>query len=261
MDSTSTSTRSRLPDPSLPWPIPMAAVAVIAEAEGCRLRAYRCPAGVWTIGWGETEGVQPSMTWTQQQADAALCSSLARRAQQVQARLTRAATGNELGAMVSLHYNIGESAFAGSTALRCHNAGDSQGAARAFGLWNKARVNGVLTALPGLTARRATEAALYLTPEPGAPRERMPQAVAAETPLARSPIAAGGATAAATGVLSAAAQAQDQLGVVGSLVSRAREVLTGALGVPPEWVLPVVLVAAGAVVLRWRWRQRREGWA
>ena len=45
---------SKLPNPSLAWPIVMAGVALIAQAETCRLKAYRCPAGVWTCGWGET---------------------------------------------------------------------------------------------------------------------------------------------------------------------------------------------------------------
>ena len=69
-----------LPDSSLAWPIPMEAVALIAEIEGCRLRAYKCPAAVWTIGWGETDGVQPGDTCTQAQADQWLCDDLTDRA-------------------------------------------------------------------------------------------------------------------------------------------------------------------------------------
>lgn len=71
-------------------------------------------------------------------------------------------TPNELGALVSLAYNIGVDALAGSTVLRRHNAGDREGAAHAFAMWNKARVNGRLRVLPGLVKRRAAEAALYL---------------------------------------------------------------------------------------------------
>ena len=65
-----------LPDPGLSWPIHWDAVQLIARAESCRLRAYRCPAGIPTIGWGETEGVRLGMVWTQEEADRRFCESL-----------------------------------------------------------------------------------------------------------------------------------------------------------------------------------------
>ena len=71
---------TQLPNPSLPWPIAMQGVALIAESESLRLRAYRCPVGVWTIGWGETDGVHPGDTCTQEQADRWLCDDLTDRA-------------------------------------------------------------------------------------------------------------------------------------------------------------------------------------
>lgn len=250
-----------LPDRNLPWPVPMAAVALIAEREGCRLRAYRCPAGVFTCGWGETEGVTPDTVWTQAEADRRLCESLTRRAGEVRAVCTEAPTPNQLGAMLSLQYNIGQAAFARSSVLRAHNRADWPAAARAFHLWDKARVNGVLTVLPGLTARRAAEAALYLTPEPDAPREPMPQAVEAESPPAASPILQGGAATAGAGILAAIAEAQQYLGPVGDAFRAGRSFLADAVGVPPSWVLPGVLIAAGVVVVRWRLAQRRGGWA
>lgn len=89
-----------LPDSSLPWPIPMAAVALISKAEGCRLKAYKCPAGVWTIGWGRTERVRRGDTCTQERADDWLCDDLRLRADAVRSVCTVAPTDNELGAMV-----------------------------------------------------------------------------------------------------------------------------------------------------------------
>lgn len=249
-----------LPDPTLPWPIPMAAVALIAEAEGCRLTAYRCPAGVPTIGWGETDGVQMGDTCTQDQADRWLLEDLQERTRAVQALCTRTPSRNELGALVSLAYNIGTGALAKSTALRQHNAGQHEAAARAICLWDKARVGGVLTTLPGLTARRAREQALYLTPdEPRA--EPMPQAVEAESKIATSPIARGGAVAAGAGVLEGLRQMGDSLGSIKAPMDAARSVLVDTLGVPAEWILPAVLIAAGALVVRWRLAQRRQGYA
>lgn len=252
----------RLPDPNLPWPIPLAAVGIIAEREGCRLRTYKCPAGVWTIGWGETdpEKARPGATCTQQQADRWLLEDLQRRAVRVQTMLTVHAEPNQLGALVSLAYNIGIEALARSTVIKRHNAGDPEAAARAFGLWNQARVKGQLQVLPGLTARRAAEAALYLTPEPDAPRERMPQAVAAESSIAASPIAQGGAVTVGTGALALLQEAGAQATPVGDALGKVKEIVVGTLGVPADLFLPVVLLAAGAAVLYWRWKQRSGGW-
>ena len=248
-----------LPDPSLPWPVPMAAVALIAEAEGCRLRAYKCPAGVWTCGWGATDGVQPGMMWSQQQADQRLCADLTKRTAAVEAMLTEHADPNQLGALVSLAYNIGTGALAKSTVLKAHNRGDFQAAARAFGLWNKATVGGKLTVLPGLTARRAAEAALYLKPEPDAPVERMPQAVEAESKIAASPIAQGGALTAGAGLFMSDLPAQ--IGPIKAALDSVRSVLVDTLGIPTQWLVPALLVAAGVAVVVYRYRQRAGGWA
>lgn len=252
---------SALPDPRLPWAIPMAAVALIAEAEGCRLRAYRCQAGVPTIGWGRTTGVQMGMTCTQEQADDWLCREIAARVELVQQVLTAHAEPNQLGALVSLHYNIGEEGFRKSTVLRAHNAGDSQAAARAFGLWNKfrPRKGAPLEVSPGLTARRAREAALYLTPEPDEQQQRMPQAVEPESKLTASPILQSGATVAGAGVLLSDVPAQ--IGPVREALGAVKSLLVDTLGVPTDWLLPTMLVLVGCVVIWQRVKQRRAGWA
>ncbi len=257
----------QLPNPNLPWPIALAAVNLIAEREqgprgGVALKAYLCPAKVWTIGWGETDAdkARPGATCTREQADGWLLDDLTQRTAQVRALLTVHAEPNALGAMVSLAYNIGLGAFKGSTVLKAHNAGDHQAAARAFGLWNKARVNGVLTVLPGLTSRRAAEAALYLQPEADAAPERMPQAVAAESTLAASPITQGGAVTAGVGGLTLVQQAGEQAGAVGAAVEQVKGLIVGGLGLP-HWTLPVLLIAAGVAVMVWRHRQRAGGWA
>ena len=250
-----------LPDPALPWPIPMAAVALIAESEGLRLAAYRCPAGVPTIGWGETDGVRMGDTCTKEQADRWLFEDLTERADAVRAACTNPPSSNELGAFVSLSYNIGLAAFRKSTALRLHNAGDHAGASRAICLWDKARVDGVLVALKGLTARRAKEQALYLTPdEPAA--APMPQAIEPESKIAASPIVQGGVTTTAGGGLLVAMEAmKGDVGTIGEWARAVRTFLAESVGVPPEWVLPGLLMIAGVVVIRWRLKQRSNGWA
>lgn len=252
-----------LPDPSLPWPIPLEAVALIADAEGLRLTAYRCPAGVPTIGWGHTgpEVVIGKTVWTKEQADREFCDDLIEFTSAVRAKCAIAPTANQLGALVSLAFNIGAAGFAGSTVLKKHNASDWQAASRAFGLWNKARVNGALVELAGLTARRAAEAALYLKPEADAPALEMPQAVEAESPMTASPINRGGIAAAGTGVIAILSEAGASLGGLREPLGAARDFMASTLGVPPSWILPLMLVGVGAAVVYWRYKQRSGGWA
>lgn len=246
------------------WAIPWRAVEMIARKESCELAAYLCPAGVWTIGWGETEGIRSGMRWTPDQADARLREQLIRYAARVREMTAVTPSPNQLGALVSLAYNIGLEALRKSTVLRLHNAGDTQGASRAFLLWDKARVGGKLTTLRGLTSRRAAEAALYLTPEQAEEEEPMPQAVAPESSLSKSPIARGGAVTAASGGalgllpllehVQTTTQAADQsVGVLGRIRSE--------LGIAPEMVLGLLVAAAGLYVWHWRRKQRQEGWA
>lgn len=255
-----------LPDPNLPWPIAMIAVAEIAESEGLRLKAYRCPAGVWTIGWGETDGVRPGDTCTKEQADRWLLEDVTDRAKAVLRMCTVEPSENELGALVSLAYNIGLEGLRRSTALRQHNAGNRQAAARAFALWNKARNprTGQLEVLDGLTARRSREAALYLTPDDPADTEAMPQAVEAESTLAKSPISAGGAAAIGMGGVTALTQVADQAqqasGALASVKAAVHQV-ADFIGLPPGMLLAAGLVAVGWLVMSNRAKQRREGWA
>lgn len=249
------------PNPSLDWPIPLAAVELIADAEGLSLTAYRCPAGIPTIGWGQTEDVQPGMVWTKEQCDADLCESLTGRAKRVISACSVYPTANELGAMVSLHYNIGDAAFRRSTVLRAHNANDRQAASRAFGLWNQATVNGVRQELRGLTARRAAEAALYLQPDPGAPHLRMPQAVIPQSGLATSPIATTGAATAGLGIVSAFAQAGEHLGTATPVITKAKHIIADVLGLPVWAIVPTMLILLGGIVIWQRYKQRIKGWA
>ena len=136
------------------------ALALLHHFESCRLKAYRCPAGVWTIGYGDTgPHVTPGLTWTQKQADEAFATRIAREFAPAVARAIGDAptTPAQFGAMVALAYNIGAAAFTKSSVARLHKAGDHGGAARAFNMWTKAdgRV------LAGLVRRRGAEAALY----------------------------------------------------------------------------------------------------
>jgi len=250
-----------LPNPNLDWPIPLAAVELIANSEGLRLHAYRCPAGLPTIGWGQTKGVTMGMVWTKEQADEDLCATLRERADEVLSVCTDKPSPYELGAMVSLQYNIGHGNFRKSSVLKAHNRNDPQSASRAFSLWNQATVNGVRQELRGLTARRAAEGALYLRPADDAPELRMPQAVAPQSSVAKSPIIQSGAVAVVAGSASVLGEVKEHLGVVGGVAASARTVIVDTLGIPVSALAPMLLVVVGGVVVWNRWKQRIKGWA
>jgi len=251
---------TNLPDPNLPWPIALEGVTLIANYEGLRFKAYRCIAGILTIGRGRTTGVVPGQTCTAEEADTWFCADLTTFSAEVRNMCTEAPCDNEFAAMVSLAYNIGTGAFEKSTVLRCHNAKDQQSAARAFGLFNKARIQGVLQEVPGLTARRAAEAALYLTPDDSDIRQRMPQAVAEETSLAASPTVRTGTAAVGVGTVSVVAEAGSHLGEIGTIVAQGKTVLLETLGLPPEGLMPGLLILFGAIVIWRRFGQRIKGW-
>jgi lysozyme len=147
-----------------------ATVNLVKRWEGFKPKAYRCPAGKWTIGYGITAdagiGVvpQPGMAVTQEEADRHLRLALEKFAAQIRPAITAPVTANEFGAFLSLAYNIGPGAFRRSSALRHFNAGDKARAAEAIKLWNKATVNGRKTTLQGLVNRRADEVRLFLMP-------------------------------------------------------------------------------------------------
>ncbi len=153
-----------------PRRINAAGLAIIKEFEGLRLRAYLCPAGVWTIGWGHTgPDVHSGLVISEAKAEALLRGDLDHFESAVR-RLAPEATDNQFSAMVSFAFNVGADEDADaiveglgdSTLLRKHNAGDYADAAAQFAKWDKARVNGKLQSLDGLKRRRAAEAALYL---------------------------------------------------------------------------------------------------
>jgi lysozyme len=231
-------------------------VKFIKDFEGFRSHAYKDVAGVWTIGYGFTHDVKPGDTITEEQAAKRLRAEL----MTYETGVLRATGGNvnqnEFDALVSFAFNVGVAGMARSSVIKAHNRGDKQAAARAFGLWNRAG-NRVW---PGLTRRRAAEAALYLEPVPDdvsdpleGPRMDMPQHVDPESSMARSPInRAAVATGAGAGVAAVAE--------VASAVQQTKSALE-TLG---PWLVPLLLVAvvglAGFIV--WQRRgQRRGGWA
>lgn len=134
------------------------AAPLVKKFEGLRLTAYKCPADVWTIGYGHTgKDVVQGLKWTQAQADAALMDDMAVALCDVRKKVTRQLNDNQLAALVSFVFNLGGGAFGGSTLLKKINSGDIAGAGKEFGKW----INAGGKPLPGLVKRRSAEAELW----------------------------------------------------------------------------------------------------
>lgn len=241
------------------------ALDILKRSEGLRLTAYRCSAGVPTIGFGHTgPDVRPEHVGKRKISANAAEALLLHDYEATEAGVLGACslhpTENQLGAMVCLAFNIGmgwsgtkkaageRDGFRQSSVLRAHNRGDVAAAAKAFALWNKATVDGKKVALPGLVTRRAAEAALYLTPDDGAEAVALPQSVEPEKPLSESRTVRAGTLAAAAPALGMIAEASRQ-------VAEIRD----SLGPWLPWVLIAAGVAAGAWVIWERFGQRERG--
>lgn len=219
---------------------------------GPALQAYRCPSGVWTIGWGHTgPDVYEGRKISPAEADQLLDLDLDEAERDVSAALKRPANDNAFAAMVSLRFNIGRQAFLGSSVLRLHNAGDWAGAAAAFGAWNKGRnAKGQLVVLNGLVRRRAVEAALYMTPTTASELhdpQRTRSAEVRPTPDPLAPAVKVGAS--VVGVATIGQQVVAQVGGVHRALLDA--------GINPQLALGLLAVAAGAAI--WLILRRRAG--
>jgi lysozyme len=138
-----------------------------------RYIAYRCPAGVWTIHAGVTEGIKAGMICTEAEGEAMFRRELEKHEAAVTRLVKVHLNQNQADALISFSYNCGSGALEKSTLLRKVNAGDFEGAQREFAKWNK----GGGKVLNGLVARRAREAALFAKPVESETVPTMPQAV------------------------------------------------------------------------------------
>jgi len=137
------------------------ALPIIQKFEGFRTKAYQCSAGVWTIGWGTTEGVKKGDAITRSDAEKRLCEYVAKSQKDITRLVEVPLNDYQEAALLSFVYNIGINGFAKSTLLKKLNRRDYAGAANEFRRWNKA--GGVV--LAGLVKRRKAEAELFLTKE------------------------------------------------------------------------------------------------
>jgi len=135
--------------------------SIIKYCEGLRLTSYVCPAGKPTIGWGHTYGVKLGRTISEAEAEVLLDHDYQQAEDDVLELVTVPLTENQLGALTSFVFNLGQGNFSKSTLLRKINASDFAGAADEFDKWIYATVNGVKTRLNGLVVRRKLERSLF----------------------------------------------------------------------------------------------------
>lgn len=132
-------------------------IDLIKSFEGLKLKAYKCPAGVWTIGYGTTKGVTPGMEITQKQAEELLKRDLRYFELWVDKLIDVPLSQPQFDALVSFTYNLGEGALKGSTLRKFLNQGRYNLVPDQFLRWNKANKK----VLPGLTRRREAEAKMF----------------------------------------------------------------------------------------------------
>ena len=143
--------------------INQAGIDFIRDCEGCRLESYQDSRGIWTIGVGSTKNVTPNLKITQTQADDRLDSDLKDAMKAVNELVKVDLTQNQFNALTSFTFNLGRNNLDISTLLKFVNLGEFEKASLEFKHWNKARIDGVLTTIEGLTRRREAEAILFNT--------------------------------------------------------------------------------------------------
>jgi len=137
---------------------------LIKRFESFRPKAYLCPAGIPTIGWGHTAGVTPDdvqqgRTITEEQAEQLLDEDLARFSAAVSKAVSVDLSQCQFDAVVSFAFNC--KGWLQSTLIHKLNMRDCLGASAEFPRWVHGNVNGKSTVLPGLVTRRAAEQALF----------------------------------------------------------------------------------------------------
>lgn len=133
---------------------------MIKSFEGLRQKAYKCAAGVWTIGYGHTRSVAPSARITEAEAERLLASDLM--IPEIEVSSCGNLRQNQFDALVSFVFNVGACVFKSSIIKKMVMANpDDPNIKNEILKWKYITVNGVKKVLPGLERRRIKEAELY----------------------------------------------------------------------------------------------------
>jgi lysozyme len=231
-----------------------AGLKLIRQFEGLRLRAYRCPAGIWTIGYGHTTAAGPpevreGMRISREEAEAILKRDLAQFENVVSSMVKVPLTENQFDTLVSFAFNCGVTALRRSTLLKRVNSGTFEAVPAELMKWTKADGK----ELPGLVRRRRAEAALWR----GLPKavdfqeaRTAPELPQPPKPITRSKEANAAIIAGGAGAIAAAGEAmpviREGVGIM--------PVLSESLG-RPAFIAALIVIAASVAI--WVWRRQR----
>lgn len=146
------------PDP-LPYRPSRDCLELIKHFEGLKLKAYKCPANVWTIGWGHTQGAHPGQIISLQEAEALLLRDLAPMADYLCQWRPANATQNQFDAMLSFLFNLGITQFNQSSAASAWRRSKFEEVPNLMMRW----IRGGGKILPGLVRRRKVEGHLFVS--------------------------------------------------------------------------------------------------
>jgi lysozyme len=228
-----------------------AGLAIVKEFEGLRLKAYKCPAGVWTIGYGHTSAagkpkVNAELVITREDAEDILKRDLVQYEDCVREQVQIGITQSQFDALVDFTYNVGTSQFSRSTLLKRVNAGRFDEVPAEFMKW----IKGGGRELPGLVRRRRAEVKLWRGMDTDTPIHHDEARAEPDPPKAIKSITQSreANAAVAAGGLSTIAVVQEVLPIVregGDLLSSLS---------PTILILFVIIAVAGAA---WYFRKQR----
>lgn len=133
---------------------------LIKEFEGYEGKAYLCPAGVWTIGYGHTQGVEENDMCSVEEAVEFLKKDVEKAERAVNDLVKHELNQNQFDSLVSFVFNLGRERFRQSSLLKFLNSAHFPLAAGQFDRWIYA--DGKV--MQGLIKRRAAEKKLFLEP-------------------------------------------------------------------------------------------------
>jgi lysozyme len=140
-----------------------AGLNLIKSFESLRLKAYRDPVGIWTVGYGHTgPDVYPGLEISKPEAEQLLADDVRESEEGVHELVAVPLNDNQFAAVVSFAFNAGKGALKSSTLRRKLNKKDYKGAADEFRKWVYGTIKGKKVLLPGLVRRRAQERNLFL---------------------------------------------------------------------------------------------------
>lgn len=146
-----------------------ACTLLTAHFESLRTVAYQDGNGIWTLGYGHTEGVKEGDTCTYEQAKAWLSQDLGIADAALNLLVDVALDQNEWDALCDFVYNIGQGNFATSTCLKLLNQDDKAGAINSICYNDNDQWHGWVFVAGqvshGLVVRRQAEQALFNTLE------------------------------------------------------------------------------------------------